>query len=213
MEKDFGQLATEESINITKTALEKNGISVLVAENGAEAKEKVLQMVPKGAEIMNMSSVTVDSIGLAKEINELGKYDSVRNKLVEMSAHQVSGSVPLVKDETGGKKLGAAPDWVLGSVHAVTEDGKVFVASATGSQLPAYAYGSSHVIWVVGSQKIVKDFGEAGKRIFEYVLPLESERAMKAYGMPSGVNKSLIIDKEVTPGRITMIIVKEKLGF
>ena len=201
MEKDFGQLASDESINKTKDALEKNGISVLVVGSGAEAKEKVLQMIPNGAEIMNMSSVTVDSIGLAKEINESGKYSPVRKKFAEISD-------PLEK-----QKLGAAPDWATGSVHAVTEDGKVVVASATGSQLPAYAYGSSHVVWIVGSQKIVKDLDEGTKRVYEYVLPQESERAMKAYGQPSSVNKTLIIDKEVTPGRITMIIVKEKLGF
>ena len=111
------------------------------------------------------------------------------------------------------KKLGAAPEWAIGSVHAVTEDGKVVVASATGSQLPAYAYGSLHVLWIVGAQKIVKDMNEATKRVYEYVLPLESERAMKAYGMGSNVNKELIFNKEVTPGRITMIIVKEKIGF
>jgi len=193
MKKDFGQLATEEVINKTKNVLEKNGITVLVVENGAEAKEKVLQMIPENAEIMNMSSVTVDSIGLAKEINESGRFDSVRKKI--------------------NKKLGAAPDWVVGSVHAVTEDGKVVVVSATGSQLPAYAYGSDHVIWVVGSQKIVKDIKEAFERVQEYVLPLESARAMKAYGMGSSVNKELVINKEVTPGRITMIIVRERLGF
>ena len=193
MAKDFGQLATEESINKTKDALEKNGITVLVVENGGEAKEKVLQMVPQGAEIMNMSSVTVDSIGLADEINKSGKYDSVRKKI--------------------NKQNGAAPEWVVGSVHAVTENGKVIIVSASGSQLPAYAYGSNHVIWVVGSQKIVKDIIEGFKRVEEYVLPLENERAMKAYGMPSSINKELVINKEVTPGRITMIIVKEKLGY
>jgi len=202
--KDFGQLASEESINAAKEALQKNGIDVVIAENGAEAKEKVLQMIPAGAEIMNMSSVTVDSIGLAKEINEPGKYDSVRNKFATMDAKTQGQDM---------KKLGAAPEWVIGSVHAVTEDGKVIVASKTGSQLPAYAYGSSHVILVVGSQKIVKDFDEGMKRVYEYVLPLESERAMKAYGMGSSVDKVLILNKELTPGRITMIIAKEKLGF
>lgn len=211
--KDFGQLATDESINTAKLALQGNGIEVLVLESGAEANAKVLQMVPEGAEIMNMSSVTVDSIGLAKEINEPGKYNSVRNKLVEMSVHQVSGSVSLAKGETSGKKLGAAPEWVVGSVHAVTEDGKVVVASKSGSQLPSYAYGSDHVIWVVGSQKIVKNLDEAMKRVYEYVLPLENERAQKAYGMQSSVDKILIFNKEITPARITIIIVKEKLGF
>jgi L-lactate utilization protein LutC len=202
--KDFSQLATEESISIAKDALTKNGISVLVVENGEEAKNKVLEMVPAGAEIMNMSSVTVNDIGLAKEINEPGKYNSVKNKFTTMDAKTQGQDM---------KKLGAAPEWTVGSVHAVTEDGAVIIASATGSQLPAYAYGSTHVIWVVGAQKIVKNLDEGMKRVYEYVLPLENERAMKAYGMGSGVNKMLILHKEVTPDRITMIIIKEKLGF
>ena len=202
--KDFGQLATDESINTAKDALQKNGIEVFVVENGAIAKEKVLEMVPAQAEIMNMSSVTVDSIGLAEEINKQGKYNSVRNKFSTMDAKTQGSEM---------KKLGAAPEWVVGSVHAVTEDGKVVVASKSGSQLPAYAYGSTHVVWVVGSQKIVKNLDEAMKRVYEYVLPLENERAQKAYGVGSGVDKVFILNNEATPSRITMIIVKEKLGY
>jgi hypothetical protein len=202
--KDFGQLASDESIDTTKNALIKDGIEVLVVENGADAKKKVLEMIPEGAEIMNMSSVTIESIGLAKEINESGKYNSVRNKFSKMDRKTQGQDM---------QKLGAGPEWAIGSVHAVTEDGKVIVASATGSQLPAYAYGAGHVIWVVGSQKIVKDLDEGMKRVYEYVLPLENERAMKAYGQGSSVNKILIFNKEGTENRITMIIVKEKLGF
>jgi hypothetical protein len=202
--KDFGQLAKDESINIAKEALEKNNISVLIVENGEVAKEKVLEIIPAGAEIMNMSSVTVDSIGLAKEILDSEKYDAVKNRFKTMDPKTQGLEM---------KKMGAAPDWTIGSIHAVTEDGKVIVASASGSQLPAYAYGSTHVIWVVGSQKIVKDLEEGMKRINEYVVPLENERALKAYGQNTSLNKILIFNKEGTPGRITMIIVKEKLGF
>jgi len=202
--KNFGELASDESIQKTKEALEKNGIAVLIVENGLEAKEKALEIIPAGAEIMNMSSVTVDSIGLAKEILESGKYNAVKNTFKTMDPKTQGLEM---------KKLGATPEWAVGSVHAVTEDGKVVVVSATGSQLPAYAYGSGHVIWIVGAQKIVKDLDEGIKRVYEYVLPLENERAQKAYGQNSSVNKLLIFNKEGTPGRITMIIVKEKLGF
>ena len=204
MEKDFGQLASDESINKVKDALTKNGVDVFIAENGLKAKEKALQMIPGGAEIMTMSSVTVDFIGLAKEINESGKYDSVRVKFAKMD--KATQGLEM-------QKLGAAPEWAVGSVHAVTEDGKVIVASQTGSQLPAYSFGSSHVLWIVGSQKIVKDLDEGTKRVYEYVLPLEDERAKKAYGRGSNVSKMFILNKEVVPNRITMIIVKEKLGF
>ena len=110
-------------------------------------------------------------------------------------------------------KLGAAPDWVVASLHAVTEDGHMLIASNTGSQLSAEAYAGGKIVFVAGCQKIVKDTREGIKRIYEYCLPLEDERARKTYGMSSAVNKILIINKEVMPERITVILVKEKLGF
>lgn len=205
MNNKWDTLPSNQIITNTIQALKGNGIEAMVVNNGKEAKKKVLELLPKGAEVMTMSSVTLDTIGIAKEINESGKYNSVRKKIYSMDRKTQSLEM---------QKLGAAAEWTVGSVHAVTEDGHVFIASNTGSQLPAYAYGASHVVWIVGTQKVVKNTDEAIKRIYEYTLPLESERAKKAYGVPgSAVNKILIINKEVQPGRITMILVQEKLGF
>ena len=200
----YGVVADQATIEKTVAALEKNGIHALTVETGAEAKEKVFELLPKEAEVMNMTSMTLDSIGVSEEIMESGNYNAIR-KEIESLDRKTQGLEM--------QKLGAAPEWVVGSVHAVTEDGKVLIASASGSQLPAYAGGSSHVIWVVGAQKIVKDFDEGIKRLYEYSLPLEDERARKVYGMGSGVNKILVVNKEFVQGRITMIIIKEKLGF
>lgn len=191
---EYNQLASSESIKKTVVALKENGIDAMVVKDAAAAKEKVLNLLPEGAEVMTMSSVTLDTIGLTGEINDSGKYDSVRKK-------------PLTA------KLGAAPDWVVGSIHAVTMDGKVIIVSNSGSQLPAYASGAAHVIWVVGTQKIVADLDAGMKRIYDYVLPLENKRAMKTYGQGSNVSKILIVNKEIKPGRITLVFVKEKLGF
>src|SRR5258708_26874183 len=130
---DYSQLASQESIDRTSAALKANGIHVLVVEKGEEAKQKILEMLPQGAEVMNMTSVTLDTIGVAKEINESPKYNSVRNKLSSMDRKTQSSQM---------QKLGAAPEWVVGSVHAVTEEGHIFIASNTGSQLPADVYGS-----------------------------------------------------------------------
>ena len=200
----YGVVADQSIIEKTVKALEKNGIHALVVETGAEAAKQLFELLPKEAEVMNMTSTTLDSIGVSKEIMESGNYNAVRKELESLDR------------ETQGlemQKLGAAPEWVVGSVHAVTEDGKVLIASASGSQLPAYASGSSHVIWVVGAQKLVKDFDDGIKRLYEYSFPLEDERARKVYGMGSGVNKILVVNKEFMQDRITMIIVKEKLGF
>ena len=202
----FDQLASKETMEKVKAALEKNGITVILAENGAEAKAKILELVPKGSEVMDMTSISLQTIGVAEEINTSGNYNAVRAKLND------PGTPPREK-----KRLGAAPEYALGSVHAVTEDGKVFVASNTGSQLGAYAYGADHVIWVVGGQKIVPDEEMAKKRIWEYVLPLESARARKAYNQPDTFNsfpsKILNFNREVNKDRITIILVKEALGF
>ncbi len=202
----WNQLVSKEIIDKTIEALKTNGINARFVQTGEDAKKEVLSLIPTRAEVFNQTSVTLDTIGIPQEINESGKYDSVRNKLNKMDRSTQSSQM---------QKLGAAPDWTVGSVHAVTEDGHVFIASNTGSQLSAYAGGVQHVIWVVGTQKIVKDDEQAMKRINEYVLPLESERANKAYNITTGsnVSKLLIINKEVNLGRITLILVGEKLGF
>ena len=205
MEK-WDKLASEKTIEKTVAALKANGIEVQVVEDRKLAKQKVLELIPGGSEVMTMTSVTLDSLGLSEEINKAdGKFKPVRDKLYAMDRKTQAQEM---------NRLGATPKYVVGSVHAVTEDGHVLIASNTGSQLPAYAYGSLHVIWVVGAQKIVKNTGEGIKRIYEHSLPLESERAKKAYGVPgSAVNKILIINQEVQPGRVKLILVKEKLGF
>ncbi|MEM4255175.1 MAG: LUD domain-containing protein [Candidatus Norongarragalinales archaeon] len=200
---EWDELADDFEIEKTVSSLKANGINAFVAGNAEEARKKVLELIPEGAEVMNMTSATLESAGIAKEIIESGKFDSVRKKFAAMDKSR----------ESEKRKLGAAPDWAVGSVHAVTQDGKVLVASATGSQLPAYAYGAGKVIWVVGTQKIVKNLGEAFKRLEEYVFPLEDARAKKAYGVGSGINKILIVNKEFMPERITLVFVKEKLGF
>lgn len=201
----YDTVADEAVITKTIEALKANGIEGMVVESGEEAKQKVLELIPQGKEVMTMTSVTLDTIRLSKELNESGKYDSVRNKLNAMDRNTQGREM---------QKIGAAPEYAVGSIHAVSQDGKVFIASNTGSQLPAYVYGADRVIWVVGAQKIVENQEEAMKRIYDYVLPLESERAHKAYGMPhSNVSKLVIVNKEVKPGRITLLFVKEKLGF
>ena len=204
--KKWDKLADEKTIKNTVAALKANGIDAQVVENRQEAKRKVLELIPESSEAMTMTSVTLDTIGLSEEINKAdSRFRPLRDKLYAMDRNTQVQEM---------NRLGAAPEFVVGSVHAVTEDGHVLIASNTGSQLPAYSFGALHVIWVVGAQKIVKNTDEGIKRIYEHSLPLESERAKKAYGVPgSAVNKVLIINKEVQPGRIKLILVKEKLGF
>ena len=201
----WDKIAEDGAIEAAVKALNANGFSTIVVENGSAAKAKALVLIPKGAEVFTATSATADAIGLTKEINESGSYDSVRNKMHKLDRNTQKKEMAM---------LAGAPTWVVGSVHALTEDGTAMIASASGSQLPAYSFGAQHVLWIVGAQKIVKNTEEGMKRIYEYTLPLESERAKKAYGVPgSFVCKLLTMNKEIVPERITVIIVKEVLGF
>lgn len=203
---DFSQLATDDSLEKTKAALQSHGFNVLIAQNSAEAKKMTLNLIPEKSEVMTATSTTLDQLGITPIINASGKYNAVKTKLMSMDRKTQGLEM---------QKLGAAPEYVIGSVHAVTEDGKVVVASGSGSQLPAYTYGAAHVIWVVSIKKIVPNLDVAFKRIYEYVLPLEDARMKKVYGSESGsnVNKLFILNNEGNQSRITLIFVKEPLGF
>lgn len=195
MSKPFDQLADDATINQTKTALEANGFVVLVTADGASAKTKALEIIPEGAEVITNTSVTAKTIGLVTELDESGRFDSIRAKKGEM------------------RKLRAAPEWAVGSVHAITENGEIMIASQSGSQLSGYASGAANVLFVVGAQKIVSDRDEGFRRIYEYCLPLEDKRALVAYGEGSSVSKILILNTEIKERRTTLIFIKEKLGF
>lgn len=198
------EIPSDQILEKTAESLKEAGIDVQIVENREDAKKRVFDLIPKGAEVMTMTSETLNSIRVLPEINESGNYNSVRTKL---------NSIDRKTQGREMQRIGAAPEYAVGSVHAVTMDGKVLVASNTGSQLPAYVYGSNRVIWVVGAQKVVKDLDEAWKRLYEHTFPLENERSKKVYGVGSNVSKVLIVQKEIKPGRITLILVKEVLGF
>ncbi|MBI2583056.1 MAG: LUD domain-containing protein [Candidatus Aenigmarchaeota archaeon] len=201
--RNWTVLADRSQVDRTIDALKANGIETFAVENGEEAKAMALSIIPEGSEVMNMTSATLDAIGLSKEILESGRFKSVRERLVSMDRSTQGAEM---------RRINAAPEYAIGSVQAVTENGSILIASGSGSQLPAYAYGAEKVVWVVGTQKIVKDIDEGMRRIYEHSLPLEDARARKVYGVGSGVNKLLIVNKE-RPGRITLIFVKERLGF
>ena len=200
-------LPSKEALERTLAALKANGIDASFAETAEEAKKVVLSLLPEGAEVFTMTSITLDQIGLSSHVNESGKYDAVRPALFKMDQKTQGRQM---------RKLGAAPDFTIGSAHAVTETGTVMVASMTGSQLPAYASAAGTVIWVVGTQKIVKNVEEGMRRINEYLIPKESERARKAYGLPetfmSSPNKILLFTREVQPGRAKLVLVNQVLG-
>jgi LUD domain len=201
---EFAELASDEQIATAAAALERNGIRPLLAATGADARGLVGSLLAGGAEVYNNTSQTLEAIGVADDIERSGRYQPLRLRLYRMDREM---------QEREMRTLAASPDYVVGSVHALTEGGSLLIASASGSQLGPLVSGAGHVILVLGAQKIVPDVAAGMRRIYEYCYPLEDARARRAYGVPSGANNILIINKAITPGRVTAIIVSERLGF
>ena len=202
--EEYAKQATDEKIERTSKALEANGIQTLIADTGADAKRLFLELIPEGSEVFLSSSVTLEQLGIVADVDQSGKFDAVRPRMYAMNRETQGREI---------RKLISAPDFAAGSVHAVTEDGHVLIASASGSQLGPYASGAGRVIWVVGAQKIVKDLNDGLRRLNEHVVPLEEEHMQQLYKVGTAVNEMLIVNRATRPGRITMILVKEELGF
>lgn len=201
--QEFNQLASDEQVEKTAQALEANGIHTIVFDTGQEARAYVLSLIPAGMQVYNPPSLTMDQIGLTVEIEASTRFQPVRERLKSLDRTTHRNEI---------RRLVSSPDVVVGSVHAITERGEVLIASASGSQLSSVAAGAGSVIWVAGTQKLVSTIDEGFRRIREHSYPLEDSRTRRVYGRPSAINKVLVVNGE-QPGRITMILVKQNLGF
>lgn len=201
--EEFARPAGAEALERAVEALRQHGIDARVVDDAAAARDLLLSLVPEGAEVGEGASMTLDQIGVTEAIEKSGRYDAVRPRTRSMDRATQMREI---------RKLGAAPDVQINSVAAVTEDGRMVVASMTGSQLGPIAFGAGRVILVVGAQKVVPDLAAGFRRVEEYSFPIEDAKIQEAFGRRSAVNKMLVLNAEVAPGRTTVILVREPVG-
>jgi hypothetical protein len=185
-------------------ALTANNFAVEILDDAAAARTRIKGLIPEGASVFTGASETLRLSGIEEDINNSGRYDAIRSRSRTMDR-------ATQRDEIW--RLLSTPDVIVGSVAAVTETGSLVVASASGSQLPGYAGAAARVIWVVGAQKVVPDLPAALRRVEDHCLPLENDRAMKVYGRPSALNRVLILNAEPEPGRGTVLLLRQAIGF
>ena len=199
----FTTLPDDRTLAETVVALEEHGFSVELVDDLDAARQAVLALIPEGSSVMTNTSVTLEETGIAEAINDGGPFDPARNRMLALD---YATQLPEMKAIAG------QADYALGSVHAVTREGTLVIASASGSQLAAYAWGAANVIFVVGAQKLVPSLEAAHERIVEHSLKLEDARAYAAYGQNSRIGKILEIHQE-DPGRIHVVLIRQSVGF
>ena len=200
---EFERPADRARLERTAAALARRGITARIADSAKEARRLVLEAIPEGAEVHIALSETMRELGLTADIDESGRYQAIRPRL---------NALDRVTQARDRRKLGAAPDYIIGSAHAVTDAGEIIVGSGSGSQLGAYAYAAGHVILVVGHQKLVRDLEEGLRRLREYSLPREYAR-MQSAGYPGTILAKTLIIQHERADRISVILVPETLGF
>ena len=185
-------------------ALTAHGFTVETLDGVAAARARIQDLIPAGASVFTGASETLRLSGIEADINASGRYDAIRPRVLAMDRATEADAI---------RRLLASPDVAVGSVHAVTETGSLVIASGSGSQLPGYAGGAARAIWIVGAQKIVPDLESALRRVQEHCLPLESARTQAAYGSPSAINRLLVLNAELQPGRGVVLLLREAIGF
>ena len=199
----FTALPDERTLAETVAALQQRGFSVEVVDDLDSARERVLARIPEGSSVMTNPSVTLQETGIAQAIDNGGPYVSARTKGLALDRASQLQEI---------KAIMGQPEFALGSVHAITRDGTIVIASALGSQLASYAFGAANVIFVVGAHKLVPDLDAARERIYQHSFKLEDARALDAYGMNTRIGKILEIHQE-DPGRIHVVLIRAVVGF
>lgn len=200
----FTDPAPAQRLERAAEALTAHGFTAEILDDAAAARARVSDLIPEGARVFTAASETLRLSGIDEDINASGRYQAVKPRV--LAVDRATGA-----DEI--RRLLASPDVVVGSVAALTETGSLVAASGSGSQLPAYSGGAARAIWIVGAQKVVPDLSSALRRVEDHVLPLESARTQAAYGWPSAVNRLLILNAEPRPGRATVLLLREAIGF
>jgi len=200
---DFASPATEADLEALAGRLRERNFEVVIVENAEEAKAEVMKRIPDGASVHSGKSKTLEDAGIFEELMNSDRYDFLRRRTNKMDRKTQGDEI---------RQINSSPDVMLGSVHAVTESGRLVITSASGSQIGPIASGAGKLVLVIGSQKIVPDLDAAFRRIDEHVFPWEDARLREAMNIGTKITRTLILERDFMPGRTTIVLVREPIG-
>lgn len=200
---DYAKPAPEAVLEALAARLRERNFEVLIVDDADAAREAVLERIPEEASVHSGKSKTLEDAGIFSALMEGEGYDFIRKRTLKLDRMTQ-------RDEI--RKLGSAPDVMLGSAHAVTEAGQIVITSASGSQIGPIASGAGRLILLIGAQKVVPDLEAAFRRIRDHVFPYEDARLREAIGVGTKITRTLILESDFMPGRTTIILVRQALG-
>ncbi|MEN6342753.1 MAG: lactate utilization protein [Methanospirillum sp.] len=201
----WGRVPDETTIARTVEAIERRNIRVIRAATADAARQSLLDLIPDGAEVMNGSSTTLNEMGYEQLLKE--------NPKGWRDYHAVITAENDEQERNALRRKGVAADWFLSGVQAIAETGELVGCDKTGSRVGAWPYAAGHLVLVSGANKCVPTLDDALARCWEYALPIEQQRARRAYGTSSEIGNIVILEKAIADGRVTLILISESLGY
>lgn len=196
---------------------QKRNIRGLYCKSKKEATDKISEVIPKSASIGISGSLTLDQLGIVKHLEARG------NKVFNQYQSGITRGESLEL-----RKQGTQADYYLTSANAASLKGELVFFSAYGNRTAGISY-AKNVIVVCGINKITPTLEEGLKRAREYSTPLNCRRLdWDTPCFKDGICRKeiclfpehkrmccqiLVIEAEVVPDRLTVILVGENLGF
>jgi hypothetical protein len=202
---DWDKIAGKKTLEKTMAALKERNFNPWFIADKVPALKKLQEIIPAGAEVMTGSSTTLEEIGFIDLlIKGQHPWRSWKDRILPEKD---------VDKQADLRRASTTAEYFLGSVQAIAETGQVLGADASGSRQGGYVFGAKKVIWVAGANKIVPDLEAALRRLKEHCIPLQDQRMKKAGFAGTFLGKVVVYEREALLGRITTIIVGERLGF
>lgn len=201
----WNRIPDDATIQKTVAAIEARNIRVILVDTAKDALQTVVDLIPEGGEVMNGFSTTLVEIGYDQVLEENPK--GWRNY------HAVITAENDTEKRHALRRKSVAADYFLSGVQAIAESGEVVGCDKTGSRTGAWPHAAANLILVSGANKIVSTLDDALRRCQEYALPLEEQRAQHVYGTGSYIGKYVVLDREDADGRVTLVLIREPLGY
>jgi len=194
----------------------KRGIEGAYCETCAKAVEEICARIPAGSLV---------GLGGSETVMESGLIDALRRMDIRLLDRYKEGVSKEAVDDM--RHQGLRADIFICSSNAVTSDGKLVNMDGTGNRVAAMIFGPKKVIIMVGMNKLVADVEAAISRVKNTAAPANSIRV----GVETPCSKTgfcqdphchppqriccqlLVTEASMIPGRISVVLVGEALGY
>ncbi|MBE0495352.1 MAG: lactate utilization protein [Campylobacterales bacterium] len=199
-------------LETTKANLEKNGFEVIIVDTRWQAFDLAKTYLKEGMSVGLGGSTTVDEIGL---------LNYLQTKPLGITLFNQYEKGISMEENTERRRQGMLADLYVTGCNAITQTGELVNADGSGNRVAAQIFGPKKLLLIAGINKLVPTL-EAGFERIKTVAAQKNIDRMNAKAVEMGkeprydwdniANKFAYINGD-TPGRTTIVLVKESLGY